>query len=1376
MESKLINALLGKAILFIALILPSILASAQTFRFEHLTSKDGISQSEIYAFLEDSRGFMWIGTIDGLNRYDGYNINIFNTDRNDPHSLSNNTIRSLKEDNQGRIWIGTDDGLNFYDSETELIYQVKINSSAGSFSVWSIFIQDEYLLVGTNKGLWGASISDKDIAVIESKFHKIREFSKNPDIEPFIRSIVKCKHGGLWIQTSNNISRVAFNEFSDEIVIIEDLTINYIKSHNVAVEDSMGNLWIASFNDGLVRYNPITREEVMFTGRESGGISQSNNCSALTIDNYGNLWVGTLDKGIYFARAESLNKDDLDLTSFQNVPSNLSSLNSNLIYSLYLSKHNILWVGTIGSGISIYDPNQKKFNHYKFSSSCDEEPKSNFIRSVYASDQNTIWLGTHNNGLYILNRENRSFRKLGFGSLSIFHLANFVGDKNFICSGEGLYLVELIKNSYRVLSDNTDFCRDPVFNIVQSKEGIFWYASLNGVGRVRVENDEIVVDSFYSTDTKLSISASNCRVLYYDKKFNELLVGTEGGGLNILKLDENHYPKKIEAYKKNASHGSISNNYVRSIIKDSKENIWIGTYEGLNLMIRDSISSNLSFKTYTLHDGLPNNMIQLLVEDDNHNLWIGTNGGLSKFNPDENEFVNFTINDGIQSKEFSEHAVYKKADGEVIVGGINGINTFYPDQIKVSNIKPQITLTGFYFFNEKVKPLQKVGRRAPLERSIVLTDTIILPPVMKNIGFEFSSMIYPNAEKVKYAYMLEGFEDDWHITGSANRIINYTNLKYGKYKFLVKATNSDGIWDSPKEVYIHIQTPFKFTVFAYIIYILIISLTFTYFSLRYTTKKKLVLLREHADRIHKLDEMRTRFFVNISHDLRTPLTLITGPLNNLLLEKNLDGKVMDNLQLIKRNVKRLSYLVEQLLDIRKSESGTLAPRLQSEDLVSFTRNEVAHFTYALKKKGLKLKIKTSDDKILARFDPGMISKVYFNIISNSIKYTEKGRIEISIKRINKDSNEILRDSSFSSYVKVEISDTGKGISGSKKEKIFERFYQDQSQSEYGYGIGLSHTKELIDAHQGFVEVESEEGSGTTIRFFLPDKDIVVDIEKTSSGISSTEDLYIDSDRDIEVYTTSLNKSAKTILIVEDNDDMRLFITNEFKSEFNVLQAPDGVEGLKIAKSMVPDIIISDIMMPNMDGIEFCQNIKSNIKTCHIPVILLTAKIDADTKYKGIETGADDFIPKPFEIEYLALRVKNLLHSREELRKLFQKSYSIEPSAVAVTSLDEKFLSSLKKAIEEGISDPDFSISSLETELGMSHANFYRKIKGLTGESGQELLQNMRMKRAHQIISEKKGMRIAEVAYMVGFANPKYFSKCFKDKFGYIPSEIKHDDE
>ena len=1359
-------------ILVFTILLISVFGISQPRRFKHLTSTHGISQSEIYTFLEDKRGFMWFGTVDGLNRYDGYNIEIFNTNINSPNSLSNNTIRGLVEDELGRIWIGTDDGLNLYDPGTELIYQVNTNLGDKKLSIWSLCIHNTYLLIGTTEGLYRINLALTDLSEIETQFEKVNLIGNNSGAESFIKQIIKCNNGGIWIIATNSISRIVFQNNDNEPVVIVDVSFSQFGNYTAAVEDLNGNLWIASADDGLLMYNPVTKLENYFnTGNHKTAIS-SLKCSSLALDKNGNLWIGTLDKGLNFVQNEDLINNEIEFEKIQNEPFNSKSLSSNLIYSLYVSNDNLLWVGTIGAGVNIFNPEQKMFDHYMFHDKNGELANSNFIRSVYVDNKNRLWTGTHGNGLLLYDREKNSFQKLGFQTVSIFYIYPFNDKQIFICCGTGLFLVELVNNSLKIVSSS--LTGTPVFNIVKGENNVFWVACLTGLVRLKIVDDEIVAGLKYNINSNPGLSNNNCRVLYYDKSRNMILAGTEGGGLNAVLLDKLHYPEKIKVYKKNSSPNAISNNYVRSIIKDKNRNIWVGTYEGLNKLIPDSATNNFTFKTYLKNDGLSNNMIQLIVEDDNQNLWIGTNGGLIQFNPQNESFINYTVNDGIQSNEFSEHTVFKKADGEIIMGGINGISAFYPEQIKISSLKPKTTITGFYLFNEKVSALKKIGRRIILNQSITLIDSISLLPKQKNIGFEFSAMIYPNAEKIKYAYILDGFDKDWHFTDAKNRIANYTNLRHGKYTFKVKSTNSDGIWeDSSKQIFIHIQTPFMLTWFAYVLYFLVIVLIFTYFShytiIRYTTKKKLLLEKNHSEKLHELDVLRTRFFINISHDLRTPLTLIRGPLDVLLQNKRLNKDVTDKLQLIKRNVKRLNYLIEQLLDVRKAESGKLTAKHTTEDLITFTNEEVAHFTYAIQQKGLTLSINTNSEKIMVSFDRAMMSKVYFNIISNAIKFTDKGKIEITIEKVEKDLYKLLKNAQYNSYVKVEFKDSGKGISKDQNEKIFERFYQGKTQSGNGYGIGLSHTKELIDAHNGFIEVESTENVGTTIRFFIPDIKIANENDKIITG--STEDMYVDA----ESATTSefdLNKqTAKTILIVEDNADMRNFIKSELKKEYNVIGANDGLEGWKAAVDHSPDLIVCDVMMPNMSGIELCDKIKSNIETSHIPFILLTAKVDLETKYDGIKTGADDYIPKPFEMEYLFIRIKNLLDSREKLRKLFQKSHVLEPSVVTVTSVDEKFLKTLMEAVEEGIADSDFSINTLESKMAMSHAKFYRKIKSLTGQSGQELLLNMRMKRARQILSDNKGLRVAEVAYMVGFTNPKYFSKCFKETFGIAPSEF-----
>jgi signal transduction histidine kinase/DNA-binding response OmpR family regulator/ligand-binding sensor domain-containing protein len=1347
---------------------------SQTIRFQQLTNADGISQSEVYAFLEDSRGFMWIGTLDGLNRYDGYNSTIFNTNKFNPNSIPNNTIRCLKEDRFGKIWIGTDDGLCVYNPLTEKIFQVRIGCIGDNttLQIQSILITKDQILLGTTSGPLIANINTTNLEQIGKEFQWVN-FSKNYKINVF--DVIQHSNGSTWIATSQGIFGMVFQ--NGKPLLIERVVDTKILD-NISIflkEDKYGNIWIITHEKGFCRFNPSTKKLTFFNGNASNQTVISDMYSDAETDKNGNLWISSRDKGLLFLGAKNLNDENPQFKNIKNTIFDETSLNSNLIYSLYVTKNNVLWVGTIGSGINIYDPQQKEFNHLKIPLfNGQNQSISNFIRSVYNDTENNIWMGTQNNGLYILNRKNKNYRKAGFGNQSLFYIYNSGDGNTIICSSKGVSVVKLINNEIQIISSGFS---NAFFYACKSKDDIIWLASLGGVTKCKMVGGKLIAEKEYNQNTNPKISLNNCRVLFYDKDKNELLVGTEGGGLNILKLDGQHNVTSVKVYKKNLSPNSISNNYIRSIRKDSYGNFWIGTFEGLNKLVRNSVSGAITFKSYTKKEGLPNNMIQLVVEDNNKKLWIGTNGGLSRFDLQNERFVNYTESDGLQSNEFSEHTVFKKPDGEIIMGGINGINTFYPEKIRSNTIPPKTTITNFYIFNKEVEISGSNKNNSPLSKSIVLTDTLFLKSDQNSFGFDFSAMLHSTPEKVKYAYMLKGFDKDWHYTDAKNRRAYYTNLKYGNYTFKVKSTSIDGKWEeNPRSIFIQIKTPFIYTWMAIFMYILIVILIIIYFTnystIKYTTKKKILLESEHNGKLHELDELRNRFFINISHDLRTPLTLISSPLNLVLKNKNLDSDIKYHLNLAQQNVKKLRYITEQLLDFSKAEAGKLSVIRQNQDIIEFIKKEATHFTHAIKSKGLEFDITSYEEVINIGFDADMISKVFFNTLSNAIKHTHSGEINIFIERVSNRLPETLKNSKYNSFIRIDIQDSGDGINHQELTKIFDRFYQGQGKTANGFGIGLSHCKDLIEAQEGFIEAKSEKGVGSTFSIFIPDIKTKDNLQEKETVSANTQDTYVESLTDnLTEDTLPDNTRMQKVLIIEDNTDMLNFISYELKKEYNVIEAEDGLQGLLMAGKFTPDLIISDVMMPNMDGIEFCQKIKSDIKTSHIPVILLTAKTETLTKYEGIKMGADDYISKPFEMEYLVLRIKNILKSREQLQKLFQLNNSLNPSVITVSSLDEKFLTQLMKEMENGLSDPEFTVISLESKMGMSHSNFYRKIKNITGQSGKDILLDMRMKRAKQILTDTQGIRISEVAYMVGYTNPKYFSQSFKFFYGVLPSEI-----
>lgn len=1349
---------------------------AQSRQFQHITSADGISQSEVYSFLEDARGFMWFGTVDGLNRYDGYSVTVFHIDKDSPNSIPNNTIRCLVEDAFGRIWIGTDDGLCVYDPRTEKIDQVPLNTfNERRLTVNTAVIDDERLYIGTSLGLLSLDVSRHSPEEMLASAELLKLAGEDGPYE-----VVACKagqRGNIWLTTASSLHQLQLTDEGPIVTKLLDLRETLPNIRNLE-EDSSGNLWIVSYDNGFIRYKPDSKELKHFKEDPGNSGTLSSKISTVTADQKGNLWIGTHDKGLLFLEKAQLNAENPAFQSIEHDPYNNRSLSSNLVYSLFVSRSNLLWVGTIGAGISIYDPNRKPFRYYGLHNADNPSLYSNnFIRAVYADAEDNVWVGAHNNGLFFFEKGHfETMKKIGFGAESVFHLSDAGGGNTLVCTGIGVSLVRRAQDGLQLLSSQAI---GPTFYAVAVEEGVFWLATLNGLKKCRLANGKIVIEEEYTTDSRPAISFNNCRVLHFNPKTRELFVGTEGGGLNVLQLDEQLSPTQNRVFKKGDSINAISNNYVRSIIQGSGEDLWIGTYEGLNKMSTNTSTGEVTFKLYTMENGLSNNTIQSIVEDKQHNLWIGTNQGLCQFNPETEVFTKYSLNDGIQSNEFSEDAIFRKPDDEIIIGGINGINTFYPEQIGTSAYKPNVTLTNFYLFNKEIGVDSKsdLDELSPLKKSISLTDSLFLKHYQNSIGFDFSAMIFNAPEKVQYAYFLEGFDEDWTITNANNRKANYTNLGFGDYTFQVKATDNDGVWDdTPRSVFLSIKPPIYRTTFAYLLYALLGILAFVFFTnysvLRYTTKKEILLENKLNKKVRELEEMRTRFFINISHDLRTPLTLISSPLELLLKKKDVNPEVKGLMNLMHRNVKKLRDITEQLLDIRKVEAGSLAPKVQSLNIVSFVKGEASLFKNAFSDIGVNLAVESEAEEMDIPFDPDMISKVIFNMLSNALKHTPAGTVDIRISKVSAHPALQPTEDAGEGFIKIDVEDTGNGIAPADLPRVFDRFYQGKEQDQNGYGIGLSHCKDLIEAHNGHIAVASEIGVGTTFSVYLPDiQREVVSVQAIPPAAETPNSPTTETIAATEEADSSLRPEAMQVLLVEDNLDLRNFIAQELRKQYRVLEAEDGEKGLEMAKEHFPDLIISDVMMPRMDGMEFCSKIKSTLKTSHIPVILLTAKVNKEAKYEGFELGADDYIPKPFDLDFLFLRIKNLLKNRERMRKIFQGTPNFEPSKVTVTSLDEEFLANLIPVIEEGISDAHFSISTLEQKLGMSHASFYNKVKSLTGQSAKELLFSMRMKRAKQILEDTGDIRISEVTYMVGFTDPKYFSKRFKEFFGASPSSV-----
>ena len=1356
-----------KIIVIAALILQCLLTHSQLLRFSKITSNEGLSQSEIYSFLKDKHGFIWIGTIDGLNRYDGYKITKYNVGLDENTSLSNNTIHSLAEDLKARIWIGTDDGLNVLNTDNQQLYKIKLPVNTTNFvKIFHLFVDNDLLWISTSQGLYLADISSDDFTAIEKNTIKINKLASTSSNLEYVSRTIRLSNGIYCCTLPNSILSFHFDKSKKKITPISLCKefSNLGASH--IIEDKSSNIWFSNINipeSGLYRFNIERAELTRFTKTNSA--LPSNRISAMAVDTAGNVWFGTIDNGLIRIKAGLTSSKTIPVETFKNNIFDPRSINSNLVYSLYASPDNQLWIGTIGSGANFLNLKQKNFNHYFIPPFENEKSiHSNFIRSVFLDNNNNLWIGTHNNGLFLLNRRTGEYKKVGFETRIIFHIEWFDSNTLFVSTSTGTYFVSL-DGRITPVGDINRAC----FYSRKVAPDIVFVGGILGLFRLEFKNKKVIrTDKFDSRFSKIKISYDNCRILHHDKLRNQLWVGTEGGGLNIITLNAEYKPIKCIVYKKEDH--TISSNYIRSICQTDENTFWIGTHLGLNRCLYTADADKMAFKTYLMADGLPNNMIQSITFDNNKVLWIGSNSGLTKFDAKNTKMTSYSVSDGLQSNEFSEHASFRSQNGELFFGGINGVNSFYPENIKSNNLNPQVTLTDFYLFNEKITPQTTINGRILIDNPIFTTNLIKLKANENNFRFDFSSMNFQAPEKVKYTYMLEGYDVKWNTTENGSHTATYTNLRHGSYVFRVKATNDDGEWsNNERQISIEIATPFYLTWYAFLFYIVAVGLIIFYFTrysmIKIATKQQIILDAEHNQRLHELDMIRTRFFINISHDLRTPLTLIAGPLEQILKNADYPKLLKNQLSMVHRNATKLKYLIEQLLDFRKVEVGKLVATYRKVELNQFIKDEVDHFDFIIKDKGLDLLYDFKKESIQANIDTEKTAKVIFNLLSNAVKYTKQGYIEIGVDTCEMDNPDML-------YTKIWVKDTGIGIEKNKIDQIFDRFFNDaQSATDSSYGIGLSHCKDLIEVLQGDITVESSIGNGSTFTVYLP---IMNETSVLSSEIISNNKVSVNAEintENLDYQPVTKTLKLQTVLIAEDNPEMREYIKACLSEHFNILEAENGADGFELAKKKMPDLIVSDYVMPIMNGIEFCEKLKTTLETSHIPVILLTARTDNEIRFKGLETGADDYISKPFDADYLLVKIKSLIKNRDNLRQLFQNNLVFEPSKITVTSTDEKFLKDLVTEIEKGIPDSEYTVDSLEKAMAMSHAKFYNKIKNLTGLSGKELLQDFRLKRAAQIITEND-VSVADVCYMVGFSDPKYFSACFKAKFKVTPTEYK----
>ncbi|MCR9254149.1 MAG: response regulator [bacterium] len=1348
----------------------------KTLIFDQLPQHLGLNQRAVNCIYQDKDGFLWVGSWSGLIKYDGYETKIYTHDGNDSTSIASHKITAIVEDKNGFLWIGTRiGGLFKFDKDAEKFYQFSHDpddpNSLSNNNVWSIEVdQFNNIWVGTEYGL----------NYLETESETFNLYStKNGLSDNFVRSLSLDQDNDLWACTENGVNRISIdqqNQLSVQQIFYEPEP-NYDKLHNYTFKsesliiDGEKIIFVAT-KKGLKIWDGSTYENFEFPNKP---LSYSFFRTLKVIDGDNPfLLIGTeIGLSIFDVRKR-------EFVNYYGIGNGRSNLSHSTIVSLYIDKADVLWAGT-KKGLNRYDTFDKNFRLFKN----EEFDPSRSILTGMTGDDDYLWISTLGAGIFRFDPENETFSKFNIAN-SGNDFADFIQKLSIDRKGHiwlgtaGIGAISFDPSSGRnrngwirdfKIYRNTPggISDDYVMSMGPGKNGI-WVGTWSG-GLNKIMDDGTVIQ--YQTDQFLQAPI----VEIFEDEQGILWIGSRGKGLYRVVFHENKVVK-FEEFSASHDETSLSNNFITNIIKASSNQLWVGTEDGLNLFD----TSNKTFQKFNKKDGLRSNEAISLKLDINGNLWIGHWEGLTVTRPTVKglEVIShFDQDDRVQGGFFYNNNVHSDQDGTLYFPGSNGFNIINPRDLMLNPHIPRTAILNISIFDEVLKPKQEYDGNVVLSEPIHKTESITLNHDQNSIRINFTANHFAAPQKNQYAYKLEGFDADWQYTDANQRFCNYTNVPDGTYTFLLKASNNDGVWnEEPITLGIQILPPWWRTFYAFFGYAVLAFLMLLLFRrliiMRTNYSNSLLFAEMEKENLEKHNRAKLEFFTNISHEFRTPLTLILGPLQNVI--KHFEGEkyVRQQLGIIDKNTNRLLRLINQLLDFRKAESGKLNIQAAEGNFVKFVEEVKLAFDSLAAERKIDFQLHTSSNVINLWFDRDQFEKVLFNLLSNAFKHTpEKGNV--TIKLIEKKSN-----------VEIVVEDNGKGIEQKHLAKIFERFYTPDSGNYYntGTGIGLALTRTLVEMHSGTILAESEADQFTRFIIDIPKGKDHFDAENIIPDFKDSEQIerYQDQIQD-ENYNTASELSTEKdvteldrILIVEDNPDVSAFIKSIFIEEYAILEARNGEEGLRLAKEEIPDLVISDVMMPVMDGITLCKSLKNEIKTSHIPVILLTARTSLIYRAEGLENEADDYVTKPFNASILKLRVINLIKSRKKLQKLFSKNepLNLEPSEVTITSSDEKFIQNALTSIEKNMSSSEYGVEDLGEDVGFSRMQLYRKLKAMTGMSANEFIRSIRLKRAAQLISQDE-LTIAEVTYQVGFSDLQYFRKSFKKQFGCNPSEYNQEE-
>ncbi len=1383
-------------------------SQVQNLVFEHLTVEQGLSSSSVYAILQDRRGFMWFGTNNGLNKYDGYGFTVYRGDLPDTNFRRFNNCSRVYEDKSGMLWLlggvltGFDEATGKVKNYYELALVADLHEDAagtlwfatagtglnrfertsGTFAQYSLSNDTLFCICANSSDpggiLWTGGAGGLDrFDPANGTFTHVDQSSGYR-----ITAIHKDRTGTLWIGTQEGV--YTFDEATGDLrrcpVDGWRSALRWSDFVHSFFEDRNGNLWIGA-GDELLRFERSKGKFVRFRPDRFPLATAVMVENPICEDRRGVLWVRNLRRGL--SRFDPANDT---IVSYVHDPRDPSSLSDDAISEVYEDRSGTLWIGTVWGGVNKVDRARKAFTHYAHHPAYSWSLTHNTVHGICEDKRGQIWVATRG-GLERFDRKTGRFT----------HFRHDPQDPHSLSSNIVLALLE-------------------------DREGTIWVGTeASGLDRLELADDRAdgnvrVRFRHYTHDpgNPLSIGSNHIISLCEDRS-GTIWIGTAGAGLDRFSKDSGIF---VHYGSEPGDSNSLSTNWVNAICEDSKGRLWIGTAynpagalhrldRGTGTFVRFKEDQHPRGSVYSIHEdqagtlwiGTTNdlnsfdpstgtfthsniskhtggNFITGIVEDNSGCLWLKYSEGVSKFNPLTGTFRSYDKSDVVPINPTWGNACCTSRNGEMFFGGGNGFVRFHPDSIRDNPYVPPVVITDFKILDKPVSLDTVISEKKALQLSY--WDNVI--------SFEFVALNYTSPEKNQYAYKLEGFDEDWTYCGT-RRYASYTNLDAGSYVFRVRGSNNDGVWnDEGTSIVVIIAPPWWKTAWAYVGYGAV-GLLFLYALRRYDRKRTLLkhqleMKDYEAEKVREVDVMKMRFFANISHEFRTPLTLILGPVEKLLSQTERTAE-REDLTIVRRSALRLLELINQIMDISKLESGRMKVQVEMMDLVPFLRAIVLSFVPFAERKQMGINFVPAEESITGYVDRDKVHKIVTNLLSNAFKFTPEGG-EVCV-RVSASGDDEHTANPTQGFVEIVVSDTGVGASKKELEKIFDRFYQADHpnvREHPGTGIGLALTKELVEIHQGRISVKSEPGKGSTFRVRLPlgrerwtGEQIIERAEGAERSqvavLASTPEIGVGEDlRERDHDAPELAEvESHLILIVEDNEDVLRYLRSSLGQQYRIEMATDGVAGFEAALTHVPDLVVSDIMMPRMDGVELCRNLKNDERTSHIPVILLTARASGEAKLEGLSSGADDYIIKPFDISELQARIQNLIELRKTLREKYRRQCVLETGDVTFESMDEKFLRKALEVVEKHLSETDFETTVLAREMCMSRMQLNRKLQALTGRSTHRFVRDVRLHRAARLLTSQWG-NVTEVAFEVGFTSLSGFAKAFREEFGVLPSK------